>query len=880
MKFFLFFLISLFSLFSLAQLPEDLKYDVLEYSFDSSFVMFKKGKKSTVYDARTGAVEMTETKEVYLNFPGTNCYAYFDESGLDYWIYWLDRKDFVGVDNSGETCKLYFPEPNLNSSEVQYNNSVFNLKARDFDDNRFVIDGEFDWMHLEVLSISENRFIINCFKKDLYYVDGLDGVYSPGFNHSGIYDIKKRRWLIEPFYKEIYKLNDHILCLKEDRKNTVYNFDKAPGIEYAGTYYVYDADLNMVDSFPADLSESTIEKFRAMLNYDELTKSSDNLHFITRTGEKFGFIKLKIMGEFEFKEHLPTKADYLNYSEFHQAVVVYYKDSLNPLSLYLTNAIHGNRRFGFQRILSSDDEVGLMTHDRDYGTSYLDGSSYWFYNQINEGDWFLDSTPRQYRHFSHFGLIWVNDSLLIVNKYDPDRFDYDALPLESILYPGEDSVMIDPNTGEYLVVYPYYDGFYQTGVYNLKNRAWLMDPDYQHIFFTGRNFVMQRGSDILEKENHYEVADIFGSIILRVTSHDELFFDPEKIKFILPQSNVDSIFAAPEGRDQHTLKKGNFDLYHAYYSEPDVYYVRCANELGVYQPAHNFKNNCTNETFEYIHYNPSLGFYFYLHGDSIYFQSQDVNASVSKNGGKIIFEKSDQYYEEPVSFELWQIEGNDTIFLGESPVRDESTTIASIEMKGDLLIVNDHNTFVDQSCIECWGWDGNIINYNLYYESESSSVWKKIGDSWQQISPYYATVAAIPNNQFIVSTGFYEYESYDYYGAVNYPPNVKMEGRYLLLDSAMKAIPYLDYFDFAYIEDLGFGLKIQLNEGDKFFFMTYDLVAVTDAEWDHFELENGKLKAVIETKYEVDIETGEIIYNEYGAPNELVSGTTKYFKMP
>lgn len=866
-------------MFSLEQLPEDLKYDVLEYSSDSNFVLVKKGKKSTLYDARTGEVDMSETKSVYLNFPGTNCYVYFDESGLDYWIYWRDRKDFVGVDNSGETCKLYFPEPTLNSSEVQYNNSVFNLDSRDFDDNRFATDGEFDWSHLEVLSISENRFIINCFESDYYYTDSVgNGLYYEGFNHSGIYDLKKRMWLIEPMYKEIYKLNDHILCLKEERKKTVYDFDKAPEIEYVGTYYVYDTDLNLVDSFPADLSESTIEKFRAILDYDELTMCSDNLHFITRSGEKFGFVKLKIVGEFEFKEYLPAHANYLHYSEFHHAVVAYCKDSLNPLALYITNAVYGNNGVSFQRILTSDDEVGLMTQDRDYGTSYLDASSYWFYNQINEGDWFLDSAPRQYRHFSHFGLIQVNDSLLIVNNYNPDRFDYDARPLGSISYPGEDSVFIDPNTGEPSVIYPFYEGFYYTGVFNLNSSRWLMDPGYQHIFFTGKNFVLQRESDLFEKENRYEVADIFGSIILDATPYDEILFDPERIKFILPQSNVDSVFAAPTGRYDHTLKKVNSDLFHAYYTSPDIYYVRCGNELGVYWPSENFKNEYTNETFEYLH--PSLGFFFYLQGDSIYFRSHDINVSVSKNHGKIIFERPDQLSEAPVSFALWKIEGNDTIFLGEPPVRYESVTIASIEMKGDVLIVNDHNTFVDQSCIECWHEDNNLISYNLYYESESSSVWKKTGESWQRISPYYATVAAIPKNQFIVSTGFYEYESHDYYIAPNQAPKIEIEGRYMLLDSTMKAVPYMDYFDFAYIEDLGFGLKVQLNKGDKFFFMTYDLVAVTNAEWDRFELENGKLKAIIDTKYEVDPDTGELIYNEYGAPNELVSATTKYFKLP
>ncbi|MBK6525866.1 MAG: hypothetical protein IPG07_10120 [Crocinitomicaceae bacterium] len=206
--------------------------------------------------------------------------------------------------------------------------------------------------------------------------------------------------------------------------------------------------------------------------------------------------------------------------------------------------------------------------------------------------------------------------------------------------------------------------------------------------------------------------------------------------------------------------------------------------------------------------------------------------------------------------------------------------IGSIEIIGDALIVNDHSDYVEKRRLEEFIGEAEMITDKIIFESENSSVWKKnTHGTWLKISPYYAGIEKIPNDLFIANSGYYMYEI-DSYNGPSDPKGKTIDARYFILDSNLRVKSYMDYFDFAYIEDLGFGLKVQLNDGDKFFFMTYDLVAVTDAEWDRFELENGKLKAIIDTQYEEDPETGEPIYNEYGTPNEIVSSTTKYFKLP
>lgn len=80
------------------------------------------------------------------------------------------------------------------------------------------------------------------------------------------------------------------------------------------------------------------------------------------------------------------------------------------------------------------------------------------------------------------------------------------------------------------------------------------------------------------------------------------------------------------------------------------------------------------------------------------------------------------------------------------------------------------------------------------------------------------------------------------------------------------------------MQDLGFGIKIKLDNGFSFF-VTYEGIAITDAAWHDFELENGKLKAILQTTYLFD-EEGNQVFDEFGYPVQATTQTIKYFKLP
>ena len=149
------------------------------------------------------------------------------------------------------------------------------------------------------------------------------------------------------------------------------------------------------------------------------------------------------------------------------------------------------------------------------------------------------------------------------------------------------------------------------------------------------------------------------------------------------------------------------------------------------------------------------------------------------------------------------------------------------------------------------------------------------------MTPYYANISVNPFC-YIVNSGYYYTDlpvfddSYWEYGEFYYE-EIKAERRYILLDSNYQAIPFLDWYDFPYAEDLGFGIKICMDSGC--FFIDYAGKAITDANWDEFQLKDGKLKAI---RFEIIIydEWGEILYDENGDQIGYKPEKIKYFDLP
>ena len=889
MKLFLLFSISVFSLLASAQLPADLKYDVLEYSHDSATVLIRKGKTTSVYDFKSNKILLGPTKETMINFAGSNNYASFDKTGLDFWIYWYNSKGFFPIKSSGEVCTFGRCNPQADSGTIEMNGRLFDVPS-----GRFLGDSrsqEYNWSRFEIIPYTANLFIINS-----YQVPEFNGYEkreldcSGGYTKSGLFNLESKKWIIESTYKQCHILNGFIVCVNEVwQSNNGTDENALQECTDSHLYDVFEIREKEVVKIQGNIEKFDSEMLAKLFGVDSVFNSPDGLHYTTEKNGLQGFVYFDFHNatmfsdDFYFWRILDEQNEFVVYSPYYRHALAL--NATGDIQLYQIIKNSSDTIAERERIeLISSDKEFLVYSILDYledDPIFCNSAGCFMRDFSNEGKRVWVETDNNLRNGGQVGLYIINDSLLKMDYFINSAYSGSPVPMESAYLLGEDSLDEQGNT-----VYfdPNISGLDSSGIYNIRTGEWLIDPLYYSVSGGAKGYLLENKyrnyENTISGHLDYSLADLDGKIIAENISEETLYSSSALFAFAYSGCAADSVFEAPMGSYQHLFKKENqYRLQSNYFIQP-VYYMQCGNQFGLYRQDYRFNNLSTNEIYEFVHYNPVLDFYYYVKGDSLYLKSPLINSAVSKQFGKFIFLQPDYLPDSEKAFQLYRIENGDTLILGEQNQRNDLISISSFEMKADLILVNDHTTFVDQSCIECMDADGNWIDYQLYYESESSSVWKKIGDSWQQISPHYATVAAIPNKQFIVSTGFYEFESYDYNGAVNYPPNVKIDSRYLLLDSTMKAVPYMDYFDFAYIEDLGFGLKVQLNKGDKFFFMTYDLVAVTNAEWDRFELENGKLKAIIDTKYEVDPDTGELIYNEYGAPNELVSATTKYFKLP
>lgn len=871
MKLFVLGILFFSTLLSVAQLPKKLKYDKLTYSFDSTTVLIQKGTLQSVYDLEKGRYIIEATKSRIINFQHSNNYAEVQVKTNHLWIYQYSDDNITVIKGNDSLCYVGFSEHSGDQKLINLNGKIVDKK-----ENQLFAEQHFEsclWSQYKIEKISNGVYLVNSYESPKSYVNEAGvWVYESGFDASGVYDFNSNAWLIKPVYKTCSFINNFVFCLLKSNQSA-FRGEKNEPVHVDFHYDIFelaDGKLNLVLSQVKELNPDQLAHFLGMSSFINLPES--NLYISSKNG-KWGLMELSLFETAEtyglnWKYWIQPNADFIYYEPSYELIAALSVDSVQRVRCYFLE------NDSLIEIASDPEKVIVYLGSNTLNDFCAENShSSYSKNWQDEGGW-INVGPESdcKKSLFTFGIEYLNDSLFILSDFIDDS---EQLSMKSILYAGEDSTDAEGN----VMYLPKEPGYQRTGVYNLNSNQWLIPNNYVKVLSTPQgylvlNAVRDQSAGTLYDFN-YVGFDLVGNLIFENQSEKDLFASVSNLELIVPFANVVEIFDAPDGFKQHA----------SFETEQRSFYVRNENKmLGIYSPGENFENNYADSLYEFIHYNPTLNFTFIIDGDSMRFQAACCNAvfAASLKNGKISFSQHDVYGDPVGSYLVTIEEGDSTTEFGElMSSQYPSITQASIEMVGPYLVVTDHTNSSDQSCIECYNSLGFFYNKLVQFESENSSVWIKTDYfGWEKYSPYYATINPVNENLFIAKTGFYYEETMTFSEEIDPVGKVNNPSRYLLLDSTLQSIPYMDYFDFAYIEDLGFGLKVQLNEGDKFFFMTYDLVAVTNAEWDHFELENGKLKAIINTQFEIDPETGEFIYNEFGTPNELVSSTTKYFKLP
>lgn len=452
------------------------------------------------------------------------------------------------------------------------------------------------------------------------------------------------------------------------------------------------------------------------------------------------------------------------------------------------------------------------------------------------------------------GITRLNDSLVLITNYERDYDDPFASPLHSILYPDEDSVSLTDD-GFWVVSYPPpVLGREFSGVYNLNTSSWFIKPEYGIINKTDQGFLLEtvvRGDDY-ENELIYSFIDNDGQIkfenkeIVAIkdeyTSPTFLTIRQSDTLIPLPERAISSIPGFGIGMHQYGIDAENkYSLYRLFDSDIQI----------TPEPLTKPK--------EFLNYNEDHNFYQWVENGRIYVQTIDTSVSVSLNG-KLIINLQDYLGED---YRITQIEGEDTSMFQTANFYNSyvGSPYSEIYMDNENLIIN-HIEYFDNISpyleeLDMGFYDEFDIENLVAFDVEVSSVWSKENGCWKQKTPYYSSVEPVPFG-FLVSTGSYMRFSFEEWA------DPGSSNTFLVLDKNYKAMDYLDFYDFSSAEKLDFGVSLCTEQGC--FLVNNSGKAITGAEWDTFELIDGKVRAVkwkpLEDEWFWDYEWEEIIEKE------------------
>ena len=441
----------------------------------------------------------------------------------------------------------------------------------------------------------------------------------------------------------------------------------------------------------------------------------------------------------------------------------------------------------------------------------------------------------------------ISDALIIINEFKADSIDPFAGPLRSLQYPDEDSLIFDEETGFIYVTYPGpIMGYERSGVINYKTGNWLIDPIYRNCQLTDQGYLLTSVKRIPEVqydwEFYYSFLNFDAEILFANYYTNDLLDVLSQLRLIAPDDGFDTwekiLFA--------------YEKYFDDYSIESLFLTQYQNKYRVYNSFYDdywLDNEFITKPADFIHYNPDFDFLYWVDNDSIFLDFESRVYSVAIENGYIELlinhvdqiQNSDYVYFSPMvkSLEVMTSSKTDTAhykFILSDTDLETSVARSSLHMSNGVLIMNDNCIFKFKStddndiCNDC-----KPIYANSNFESENSSIWTKKDSVWTKSTTTYATIEPLPFG-FVVSTPKIYQEAHENQEAIDQPK------RYLLLDTNLRAISFMDFFDFEEAKVYTFGVSLKTETGQ--FLVNNQGKAVTNAEWDDFKMEDGKVIAV------------------------------------
>ena len=786
-----------FSSLSLSQdLPKKVKYDSLLYSGDSSYVAVFKKKKSGIYNVKKGEYALPMTKhQTIIHSPYFNIFTVFNKEGF-------------------KSYEAFNPE-----------------LLKELDKNNTMVGGA----KFLIEEMSDGKYLVTNIE---YKFSGVqkDGVlkfnYDEPFEGSGVYNHELKKWEVPRKYTEIFELGNALFALKHEETEWEMDGDIKKKASYIGHYDIYTRNkaglwtlnkenVSSVDEIPAQI----------VFGYDEI-KSNENLPTHHQGKRKDGKWDYFIMDLFMDGFSWNPEVKFEMVSERIELAVVHEEESL--IITYGSLDSLPIKLFGFKKdkhpldttytFLLEEGKINVRygTNDLETFRIYGDKESRML-STLN----FQKGTIKM-----NFGIQKLNDELIKVYNSSFERFQR----LESVMYPGEDSINFNGNT-----VYEPQGSTSATGIYNVKSGKWEIEPFYYDCHL-GREIkvyghLYRETDDRNMYEINYNLVHDSGEDWSDIPA-DTLAANQYVLGEVLWDINADKVFPVRQngGPLFYYETKGKIGTIEVY----DL----MLGQYNITPPA------------DYLYNNPDIRFVFKLENDSIQLSFRDTLYQVPAKNGKIIlnYDAIDNGLNGPW-VEIYLVEnGDSTSFAFEDHLIHTSKTSASLELdENGRLVMNDEM----YQFVTLWGYemdDEVVLKVSLH----SSAIWEYYENKWEKASPSYMGIHET-NGSYICRLELLEYIPNSY--------TSDYVDHYVILNDALLPLTFYDYYNFPKVEDLGFGLKVCTDKGCMF--VTYDHQIITKDEWDDFKLaKDGRLMAIGKKPV---IENDQIIAHD---------GVVGYFVLP
>jgi hypothetical protein len=801
------FLASMFVLeFAFGQtLMEGMKYTSIEFNNDSSIAVIAKGKKMGLYDVKNQKFIFKPSKLKIIPSFNRNWYVFIGNKGLN--IY--EHGTFA-----------YKP-----ASDYSIEISGFSIK--EIDDERILIQD----------------YGFTLWDPDKY---GDERLIQIGHQNSGLYNIKNDDWEIPAIYERIYEINNKFICRKDDSiwvekefLDDGYSID----IETYDTHYdLYSITEESTTQEPSITNNS--DGLKAI--FDENLVSIDGDYIVLREDNLVGAMRFNLFqttdGNYSFLDTatiLKTQHKFVHFSIDQVFIGLQTQSDSVHLFMYDPEKREYNELCRGAEEVNGESSAGYL--DRylvdDFFYDDLEGKDYWMRDHLQYG---ISVLPNNRIKLTNYLRL---DPLQAYDEYGEQAYDMEGAPVFM-----QDGEIIQ-----------------KAGVYNLASNSWEVPQLYLDVTcLPNQRYLVKEGLKVesdgdygIKMTASYHLLDKDLNLIDSKNAISDFWADDNFIKMLDGRGDDVIIITGPKIKD-----------YEGHDIEPIHHLTSKDGRMKVF--SEQARGNDFYKEFEadFIYNNQKFPYWISLDKEqwTLHFSDTSLLLDDASKPLEIHHAKGGECRS------VIQVSStNDTTVLfkyDDNPAcdRDKFPAIMTLTKIGDSIIIVSDFYQEEYEKIDYWGEEYFAVKEDY----AGSAIWKKDKNgNWNLASPYYAKIDVLENGYITKTRKFDGCFVYDQNGEgfAKYDENgfLKLRGveeeRYIWLNEKFEAKPFLDYYDFSLIEDLGFGMKVCSDKGCML--VTYSGIALTNDVWAEFRIDEDRIYGtkLIPIEYDpIEFDAVEILF--------------------